>query len=74
MGYWQKEKDKHFIKGASLFEGEFDWREMSDDDLRRMRDEHPVVNAFLKDSNLLELSISSACIGFTYTIQKRPNK
>jgi len=68
MGYWQKEPDLLFRKGMDMF-GKFDWENYT---YMGKDKEDAVVTAFLDDNNLVEMTITSACVGFSYTFQKRP--
>jgi hypothetical protein len=69
VGYWKRnEDDELWRKGASVFRGKFDWEPIQADDPMM---EFPLIRCFIDDSDLVEITISSACIGFTYTIQKR---
>lgn len=71
MGYWQKEEDEYFIKGGS-FLGEFDWQKMTQEEITDRANTMEVFASFMKDNNLVEMAICSACMGFSYTFQKRP--
>jgi len=72
MGFWKcSENDEIYIKGGNVVEGMSDWTLVKSDS------DHfnfGVINEFLKDDDLVELTITSPSIGFTYTYQKRPNK
>lgn len=70
MGYWNhKEPDNLFYKGTSIFRGSFHWEELPEDSSIRATE---VIKAFINDNELVEITVTSACLGFTYTIQKRP--
>ena len=72
MSYWNSAKpDEMWMKGTGIFSGKTDWKKMPED--------HPllkmsIVKAFVEDDDLVEMTVTSACIGFVYTFQKRESK
>ena len=69
MGYWQNEPDKLMYSGRSIFRGEIELTELPENDSIK---DIQVVKAFIDDNNLVEMTVTSSCIGFVYTFTKVP--
>lgn len=71
MGYHQKGSDIIKKSGLSALNGKIEDRIVEDCDPVLCI---PLLKAFLADDQIAEMTITSPCIGFTYTFTKHPNK
>jgi len=47
--------------------GKYDWKEVNPEELRQI----PILNAFLDDNDIQEITVCSSNFGFVKTFQKR---